>query len=352
MTDIGFPILDYTKFNSPTERGHFHGETYRDAIKELVTIRTKLMLAKNPKLKNSVNTLAMEQYEITKISFHPDIMAEFDAIASASGVSTTDLIILNNYTDFRDIILPDEGCTTIYSAHEGKYFAGQTWDMHSSAKNYLCVIKTHDSYILSLVGCLGMMGISNTGNLIGVNNINTTDARPGVIWPALIRESLLKKNISEIRDLLKTSPVTSGHNYLIANAEIGEHWEITPTQKKQVQIAPKEKSFSIFHTNHCIHPDVINVEDTIASSSTTHARFDLSTKNTKNITSMHDMTNFLKSHDGYPKSICSHFEANPQDPSGTCGGATFDFLTKELHFWRGCKDYDKNYKEYNFILGN
>ena len=57
--------------------------------------------------------------------------------------------------------------------------AGQTWDMHSSAKNYVCVLDIDDpksdrrSIVFSLVGCVGMMGYTSSGTTVGVNNINT-----------------------------------------------------------------------------------------------------------------------------------------------------------------------------------
>ena len=36
---------------------------------------------------------------------------------------------------------------------------------------------------------------------------------------------------------------------------------------------------------------------------------------------LRDMKDLLCDHEGYPRSICSHFESGSQDPSFTCGGA-------------------------------
>ena len=55
-------------------------------------------------------------------------------------------------------------------------------------------------------------------------------------------------------------------------------------------------------------------------------------------------------HEGYPKSIGSHFQSGAQDPSMTCGGGIADFNNKGYYFWRGCPVYDKNFKSYLFSL--
>ena len=65
--------------------------------------------------------------------------------------------------------------------------SGQTWDMHGSAKNYISLIEipeTNNSpaqIYLSLVGCIGMMGVSSHNLLVGVNNLNTKNATASLI---------------------------------------------------------------------------------------------------------------------------------------------------------------------------
>ena len=63
-----------------------------------------------------------------------------------------------------------------------------------------------------------------------------------------------------------------------------------------------------------------------------------------------NLLKLLKGHEGYPKSICSHYKNNSSDPSATCGGALGSFTENKYHFWRGCETYDENYVDYNFKL--
>ncbi len=349
-----FPYIQYQSGKTNYDWGLAHGEEFKIAIAELTEIRRHLMLAKNPRLKSKLDELALEQFHLSK-SFAPHIAREIEGIAKGSNLSITDLVILNNYTDFRDIILPEEGCSTVHIQTPEKILSGQTWDMHRSAKNYMTLIHVpanneHSAQlVLTLVGCVGLMGVSTDNNLIGVNNINTTNAKTGLIWPLLVRKTLEQKSLGLMRQTLLNAPVTSGHNYLIATPEGGEHLEITPSVSEKVSALQQGQVGGIFHTNHCVGFEVQKLEDQSSQSSTTHNRWNLLSKKVYKVTDLEDFKNLLSDHDEFPKSICSHFENGAQDPSFTCGGGASE-LTRGHHiFWRGCPAHDKDYIEYEFL---
>jgi isopenicillin-N N-acyltransferase-like protein len=335
-----------------------HGEEYKKPIKELAQIRRELMLAKNPRLLKKLDELATLQFNFSK-NFAPHIALELSGIAEGSALSLTDIVILNNYTDFRDIILPDEGCSTVHiNASNGKVLSGQTWDMHRSAKNYMCLLhvpknEIHtEQIILTLVGCVGLMGVNSANALIGVNNINTTNAKTGLIWPVLVRKTIEKNSLGEMRQTLLNAPVTSGHNYLISTPKGGEHLEITPSISEKVSTLTEGQVGAIFHTNHCVGYEIEKLEDKKSMSSTTFNRWNLLSKKSHQVNNISDFKNLLNDHDEFPKSICSHFENGTQDPSFTCGGGVSDLTTGEHIFWRGCPTHDKDYKEYKYKIEN
>ena len=357
FTDCNFPIIKYERGKTYKEWGQSHGEEFKKAIHELFEIRKDLMLQKNPSLKNMIEPLAREQWEVSK-KYSPNLSDELLGIAEGSGLTTNDIVILNNYTDFRDIELPDEGCSTIAFPGEKAMNAGQTWDMHSSAKNYVSLIhcpleNDHEAIVFSLVGCVGMMGMTSKNTFVGVNNINTENARAALIWPVLVRDLLFKKDFNEIEQSLTNAPVTSGHNYLIAGKETAAHWEVTPEISKRVGLSNTTNKKVAFHTNHCLDDEIKKREQKLVVTSTSQNRFSILEDNQSNLKNYQDLINILKSHEGYPKSICSHFESGAQDPSATCGGGTFNTETGEIKMWRGCATYDQNYVEYNFkVKGN
>ena len=105
----------------------------------MANIRKELLILKNPLIKGSIKELALQQFNVSQ-NFSNDLGKEIQGISFGSGVSLEDIVLLNNYTDFRDISLPDEGCSTIQYVGENETIAGQTWDMHKSAKKYVCLI--------------------------------------------------------------------------------------------------------------------------------------------------------------------------------------------------------------------
>ena len=341
MNDQGFPHIKYQEGLTPKQWGESHGEEFKEGIHELASIRRDLMIKKSPHLREEITRLAREQFEITR-DYSKDLATELEGISMGANCSVEDLIILNNYTDFRDINLPDEGCTSL-SFFDSSMVSAQTWDMHSSAKNYICSLELPNGTILfSLVGCLGMMGVNSQGLFIGVNNINTKDARAGVIWSAFVRSILKRKSLNEARELMKATPFTSGHNYLLSDQNTAEHWEASPTKIAKAS-SLTEKSV-IYHTNHCLTSELRSVEETLSQNSTSNERFALIEKKKDSLKSAQDVFELLHDHEGYPKSLCGHFQSGATDPSSTCGGALYDYQEREFTLWRGCRMYDENYK--------
>lgn len=349
MVDCQFPHIKYDPKQTPFEWGLYHGELQNEGIEELAEIRIKLMLQKSPHLTKVWKKHAINQARLTE-EYFPNLYQEILGIVEGSKVDLEKIIVLNNYTDFRDIKEQDEGCTSVGLKRKSA-ISGQTWDMHSSAKNFVCVIELPGEWItFSLVGCLGMMGANKNNFFIGVNNINTNDARPGVIWPAFVRNAL---NLSQIDSVLKNAkeiPFTSGHNYLLSDGKRFEHWEISPTKMASPSHIEKDKDGFIFHTNHCLSSEFKEIEEKVAQSSTTHDRYSILTKNKDSLQNKTDILDLLNSHEGFPKSICGHYESGAHDPSMTCGGGIFDHKTLEFYLWRGCKEYDSNFIDYTLRI--
>lgn len=362
--DYHFPLLTFRPELNPFERGEQHGETFKTAIKELYEIRKELLLFKSPHLKDHLEQYADLQFQETK-KMSLGLAQELEGLARGSSLSLSSLVLLNNYTDFRDLKNPgpsyqkeEEGCSTVHVQKNGQNFSGQTWDMHGTAKNYLMMLhipaseKAPESLVLSLTGCLGLMGINSKKCFMGVNNINTLKAQNGIIWPALVRHCLEQNSLEKMREELKKAKVTSGHNYLLSNEKEGEHWEITPTLQEKVSSLKENSEGAIFHTNHCLGVEIEKIEDKTSLSSTTHCRFDLLQKNIHKVVGMESFYELLTSHEGHPKSICSHYMAMAIDPSLTCGGGIANLDLSQITFWRGCPSYDQNYKEYHFKFKN
>ncbi len=355
MTDVGFPILTFSADDSPKVRGTQHGEQFREAIHELVEIRSALMREKNATLSAAtISRLAQEQWSMTS-QYDGLLSDELEGIRRGANLSIEQLVILNNYTDFRDIQIDDQGCSMVYINDGNHSVGGQTWDMHGSAKNFVCCLEIADStgqrlVVFSIVGCVGMMGYTSNGLMIGVNNINTIGARAGVMWPVVVRRMLQQPTVEDATTVLCAAPVTSGHNYLIADRDFGEMWEVMPDLSEKVLDSRTEAAGKIYHTNHCLGEQASQREQVITQNSTTYIRFDLLTKKIGAVSTLDNLYDLLNDHENYPQAICSNFQTNSQDPSITCGGAVGDLRTGQVRMWRGDPIYDDNFICHRFDL--
>ncbi len=354
MTDVGFPVIEYSAAESPREWGRQHGETWREAIGELVAIRSGLMLEKNPRLgPATIPDLARQQWKFTA-EYDADLAAELQGIAEGAGCSLDDIVILNNYTDFRDIQIDNQGCSAAFVNRDGNVVAGQTWDMHGSAKRFVCCLKipslNHggDSVLFSIVGCVGMMGFNASGMMVGVNNINTDGARPGILWPVLIRKLVEARDHEEQVGLLHAARLTSGRSFLLADRTGASFWEVMPGLCERVSLLHEGQAGHLFHTNHCLGELAKTRETAIALTSTTHIRFDLLDRKIARVSDFGGMYDLMNDHEGYPKSICSNFQTSSQDPSITCGGAVGDLNTGRVRMWRGDAVHDNNFLSRDF----
>ncbi len=106
---------------SPLARGHAHGEHFRDAIHTIAAIRLDLTSARGR---------IRDRNEILDVaSRHLPLLAKYDqalhdellGIAQGAAIDPAMIVVLNHYTDLRDIgqesldDLTDEGCTAIYT---------------------------------------------------------------------------------------------------------------------------------------------------------------------------------------------------------------------------------------------
>lgn len=260
-TEAGLKIL--TLDGAPgRERGLQHGELLRDDIHSIYAIRLELMLDKTDMIDEAeVLRAAAPHLDILR-DFDAELFEEFMGISDASGLAAEKLVVVNHYTDLRDLsqkhleTLPPMdpgGCSVMYTPTDVGNVLGQTWDMHGSAQDYVIVIELPDAILFSIAGCLGMTGLNRHGVGMTINNLNSIDATYGIVWPALVRGALQSASAAEARDVVLNASIGSGHHYVVADAGAVFGIETSGTKKKVIQ----EGSDRIhLHTNHCLDDEM------------------------------------------------------------------------------------------------
>jgi len=188
---------------------------------------------------------------------------EFEGIASGAQISLEELFIANALTDFRDVLWQQQaapvgvpGCTLFgirrRRTADHVTYIGQNWDMHASAELSVHVFHRQpddgpSSLAVSTAGGLSLIGINEVGIAIGNSNLQPNDARPGVMYLAMIHEALRQSHFDAACRAITDCRRSSGHNYLLADDE-GTIVDIETTAEQFDEFRPTGPHY--VHTNH------------------------------------------------------------------------------------------------------
>lgn len=290
----------------------------------------------------------------------PAMHEELLGIAEGAGLTPEQIVVLNHYTDLRDVPpdvvgLPSTdaevgepgGCTSVYYTGIEGPVLGQTWDMHATAEPFVRMIsiepKDSDQQVVcfTLTGCLGMAGLGQDAVAVTTNNLSSTDGGVGVVWPAVVRAMLEAPSARDARDRLLGLPLSSGHYYTIADGRDFFGYETSGQLKVLTQSGPRAAHL---HTNHCFDP-VLRQRENVPRGSTTFARLNMATTlyAQHRPSTLDELWTLLGSHEGDASSqLCTHQDEVHGDPtrSRTCGRLAVRLRTGELRAARGCSQRD------------
>jgi len=367
--------LDLPAGATPRKWGHIHGESFRGEIKALAAIRT-FLCTKVGGFANNRQVLAAGRAHLPVLEHYDrELYEELLGIAEGAAVRPEDVVIANHYTDLRDLDpdparwvqaplrddpdggsagrktrdikpyvrddgLGGDGCSMVWAESASGRILAQTWDMHATAIPYVMMLGVPASdtapaaRYLSVTGCLGMTGMNAARVGVAINNLFSTDATLGVVWPAIVRKALREMTADAARAVIAASPIGSGHHYFVADRERAFALETSGMRRKQI-FAGEKKQY--VHTNHCLDRD-IDACSKVPAASTTYDRMrwlDADVARTP-VADLADAWKRLGSEDGWPRSVCTNM-ATPEAPHGaaTCGAIAMNLDTGELWAQQG-----------------
>lgn len=333
--------LELPRGATPRAWGRLHGESFRAEIGSLADLRVYLACRISGHDEAGLLALAEQHLPVLE-AFDADLHAELCGIAEGAATSAARIVVLNHYTDLRDLrpgpqkgdVDFDGGCTMLYARTPSGPVLAQTWDMHATAIPYVMMLRVPaasggDAWLVSLTGCLGMAGMSRGGACVGINNLTSTDARVGVVWSALVRSLLQQDSAAAARDRVLGAPLGSGHHYLVADGDEAFGIETSGVRRELVYAGEQD---SFVHANHCHHPEVCAVSRVNAASST-HLREEAlrGAVDARAIESARDAYDRLGSTEGYPRSVCTNV-STPENPhaAATCAALSIDLRRREM----------------------
>ena len=381
-------VLELPAGKSPREWGRIHGESFRGEIKSLAAIRVYLCAKVGGFAGHDQVTAAAKAHLPILERYHHALYEELLGIAEGAIVPPEDIVVANHYTDLRDLdpdpgtwlMAPtrdepgmaggsdssagaeglganmerggftpprgDDGCSMLFAETPTGRILAQTWDMHATATPYVMVLGVPESEdgpaarLLTVTGCLGMAGMNASRVAIAINNLYSTDARLGIVWPAMVRRALHADTAKAALDVIVKSPIGSGHHYFVADRGAAFGVEASGTRRKVIwdrdKVALGEPA-RYCHTNHCLDGDV-STYSKVPAASTTFDRMHWLEKDLDKH-AVHDLDDAWKrlgSEEGWPRSICTNM-ATPEAPHGaaTCGAIAMNLDSGELWAQQG-----------------
>jgi isopenicillin-N N-acyltransferase-like protein len=358
-------VLDLPAGKPPREWGRIHGETFRGEVNALAQIRIYLCTKVGGFAARDQVLAAAKAHLPVLQRYHGPLHDELVGIAEGAAVTPEEIVVANHYTDLRDLD-PDprmwrpapthdapelavrgtgatggaDGCSVAFAQSPTGRILAQTWDMHATAIPYVMLLGVPESAdgpaakLLTVTGCLGMAGMNSARVAIAINNLFSTDATLGIVWPAMVRRALHQTSARAARDLIATSPIGSGHHYFVADRDHAFALEASGTRRKQV-FAGGARGYC--HTNHCVDSDIAALSK-VPETSTTYDRLKWLAASTDRepIRDLDDAWRRLGSEDGWPRSVCTNM-ATPEAPHGaaTCGAIAMNLDTGELWAQQG-----------------
>lgn len=371
--------LYYQAGQTPSQWGRAHGETYRYEITALAEIRGYLCTRVGGFATAEAAKRAAQPHLVALQRVDGALYEELIGIAQGANVSPEDVVIANHYTDLRDLS-PDErqwqwapelanaglaaphtyidnsttalgaaasspaapanghdpgGCSVLWADTPSGKLLAQTWDMHATAIPYVMMLHvprvehTPAAWLLGLTGCLGLAGVNDRNVGVCINNLFSNDATVGLVWPAVVRRALRETTARAAFEVLKASPVGSGHHYFVADGKESFGIETSGQRREVLFDSTRDAAKSYRHTNHCLHPAVAAVSK-VPPTSTTHARYSWLTQSIESrpIADLADVWTRLGSTEGWPHSVCTNVAtaANPHG-AATCGAIAMNLTT-------------------------
>lgn len=354
-------VLELPPNQTPRQWGQLHGESFRGEIQSLTEIRIYLC--------TKVGSFSTTEQVLAAARAHLPILQRYDealfdelcGTAEGAGLSPEHLVVANHYTDLRDLS-PDpahwvlaptadqpgqpaargdgardsqgDGCSVLWAETPTGRVLAQTWDMHATAIPYVMVLGVPARgarpahRVLTVTGCLGMAGMNEARVAIAINNLFSTDATLGIVWPAMVRKALAERSAAAARDVVMASPIGSGHHYFVADRREAFAIETSGVRRRQLWSGGP----SYCHTNHCLDPEVAAVSK-VPPTSTTYDRYRWLGQSlaARPLADLEDAWRRLGSQDGWPRSVSTNL-ATPQNPHGaaTCGAIAMNLDSGEL----------------------
>ena len=173
-------------------------------------------------------------YVSTAFTEAPHLVEEVDGISEGAGISMLDAWFLQLMDESWRALDGPPGCTTFGVVNGLRSWSGQTMDLEpfragSAAMLRIAPARGAPLLVLTMAGCVGLLGVSAAGFAVLVNALPQVPARrTGLPVALVVRTALAAPNVGAATSFVHDAPHATGQHYLVSGAEQLASFECSP----------------------------------------------------------------------------------------------------------------------------
>ncbi len=328
---------------TPRELGRAHGEQLRELIHAFAAQRVERLreyLAERGS--GDVDRFFETGRRCLDVyaGWDPAGYEEHCGIAEGAAFDAAALFSVANMTDVRDVVLlpapsaDSEGCSALLVPAEqsgsGQLIAAQTWDLNPSDLDYVVAVHRSpdagpETWSVTCVGCLSLIGMNAHGVSLGTTNIKTRGSRVGVGYLGIQHRAIRATSRAEAMRIVENAPRAAAHTYWLADAQGAVEYECSAGRC----IARTLQAEALARTNHCLDEQHVAVQGEQPNSSSFRRLSRMQTMLSAGGQSVDSIRAVFSDRTDGLDSICRY----PEDDQGTATNACIVCVPAERTLW-------------------
>lgn len=250
-------------------------------------------------------------------AYAPDMLAELEGVAQSSGVSLDELMLLQIRNQLRD----SSGCTAFSLdpsiTADSRSIVAQNWDNDPVLDPFTVVLTRRPEgkpaiMDLTQAGLIAYIGLNDRGIGLCMNTLPAPSRPLGVPHYFTVRAIYESDSLERAADAVRRADRAIPANILLATPQGPADLEVTVDD---IHILRDPGTGIVTHTNHCLHPDLVPINEDFPELIESHPRkrrIDRLLADAPRPLQLEDLQNALRDHDSAPCSICRHANDHPE----------------------------------------
>ena len=312
---LRYPELEVR--GAPYDMGCQIGEELREQIRGFNAIAIERINKNVAVLREQALAVAAKCLPYVE-AYSPPMLEELRGVADAAGMTIEETVMLQVRNQFS--VQSDAACTSFSIAPSraaDTTLIGQNWDNDPALDPFTVVLtRRPDSepahMNITQAGLIAYMGVSDAGIGVCLNTLPAPSRRLGVPHYFTVRGIFQSRSLNDAVMAVRRAKRAIPANIILATPQGPADLEVTVDA---VHILSDEGNGLITHTNHCIHPDLLPINDQfpeLAQSGSRKIRVDSLLGDNDETLSVERMKEVLADHDNHPGSICRHTNDDPE----------------------------------------